>query len=135
MISKKDNPDLSNVADIVSPRRVDKPWGHEIIFAHTDQYVGKILVIEGGHALSRQYHEVKDETLYVLEGTLILELGVGDNLKRETVEAGHGFHVTPYTVHRFSADNRVRLLEVSTPELEDVVRLEDRYGREGTSAP
>ena len=135
MVSKEETPELSNVADIVFPRRVDKPWGHEIIFAHTERYVGKILVIEPGHSLSRQYHEVKDESLYVLDGTLVLELGIGDNLKREKVSAGKGFHVTPYTVHRFSAEERVRLLEVSTPELDDVVRLEDRYGREGTSAP
>ena len=120
---------------IVQPRTVEKPWGCELIFAHTDKYVGKILVIKEGHSLSRQYHEVKDETIYVLKGTLILELGPADDVIREEVPAGSGFRVKPMTIHRFIAEEDVELMEVSTPELDDVIRLEDRYGREGTSAP
>jgi mannose-6-phosphate isomerase-like protein (cupin superfamily) len=123
--------------DIVNARVVHKPWGHERIFAHTDRYVGKILHITAGHLLSRQYHRVKDESLYVLDGVLILETGAGDTLQRRRVEAGGGFHVTPGTIHRFIApeDSDCNLLEVSTPELDDVVRIEDVYGREGTSEP
>ncbi|NOZ02115.1 MAG: cupin domain-containing protein [Deltaproteobacteria bacterium] len=120
-----------------TPVRVEKPWGHEIIWAHTDRYVGKVLHIDRGHLLSRQYHEVKDETLYVMKGVLILELGPADKAKRTLVPAGRSFHVAPGTIHRFMSpdDEDCDLLETSTPELDDVVRLEDEYGREGTSAP
>ena len=110
-------------------RTVDKPWGYELIFAHTERYVGKILFIREGEALSRQYHEQKDETIHVLEGTLRLEIGQGDTLETLLMETGRSFHVTPGTIHRFVADSDVKLAEVSTPELDDVVRLEDRYGR------
>jgi mannose-6-phosphate isomerase-like protein (cupin superfamily) len=122
---------------ILAPRVVSKPWGHELIFAHTERYVGKILHVRAGQALSRQYHNVKDETLFVLAGRLRLEIGAGEELEQIDVPAGHAFHVTPGTVHRFLApgDTDVDLVEVSTPELDDVVRLEDRYGREGTSEP
>ncbi|NUP05822.1 MAG: cupin domain-containing protein [Polyangiaceae bacterium] len=114
-------------------RRVDKPWGHEIIWAHTDRYVGKVLSITAGHKLSRQYHKVKDETLFVTKGTMTLEVGPADSIERRTMNVGDVFHVTPGTIHRMIAETDVEVMEVSTPELDDVVRLEDVYGREGTS--
>lgn len=117
------------------PRRVEKPWGHELIFAHTERYVGKILHIEKGHRLSRQYHKVKDESLTVLDGVLGLELGAPPDVERRLCRPGDAFHVTPGTVHRFVAVETCDLVEVSTPELDDVVRIEDEYGREGTSNP
>lgn len=117
------------------PRRIDKPWGFELIVAHTDRYVGKLLHIDPGHALSRQYHEVKDETIFVTKGELVLEIGPAESAERKVVPAGMGFRVFPKMIHRFVAEKEVELFEVSTPELEDVVRLEDRYGREGTQAP
>lgn len=123
--------------DIVAPRRVDKPWGFELVLAHTDRYVAKLLHIDRGHRLSRQYHDVKDETLYVLAGVLLLEVGRDADVRRIEVPAGRGFRVLPGTVHRFIApdDRGCDLIEASTPELDDVVRLEDVYGREGTSNP
>ena len=117
-------------------RRVDKPWGHELIWAHTDRYVGKILVIETGRRLSLQRHEVKDETILVRSGRLRLELEGDDGVVR-TEELGPGEHrrVATGRIHRYEAIDRCTLIEVSTPELDDVVRLEDDFGREGTSAP
>ncbi len=114
-------------------RRVDKPWGYEIIWAETERYVGKHLHITAGHRLSRQYHEVKEETLYVTGGTMILELGPVDALSTRRVGPGDSFHIAPGTIHRMIAETDVDVMEVSTPELLDVVRLEDAYGREGTS--
>lgn len=109
---------------------VEKPWGNEIIFAHTDKYVGKILYINKGHKLSRQYHEVKDETIYVLEGRLSLEIGDHGEFTELRLNEGHAFHIEPGVIHRFCAPwGDVKLAEVSTPELNDVVRLEDNYGR------
>ena len=128
-------PAPAQTVSISPPRSVEKPWGGELIFAHTERYVGKILRIESGHSLSRQYHEVKDETIYVMEGTLILEIGAAPEIQVNKVATGEGFRVRPGVIHRFRADARVVLLEVSTPELGDVVRLEDNYGREGTCAP
>jgi mannose-6-phosphate isomerase len=115
------------------PTRVEKPWGYELIWAHTDRYVGKILHIDAGNALSYQYHHVKDETIYVLRGVLLLHVAEGEAVARvlELAE-GCSFHITPGLRHRFEAKREVELLEVSTPELDDVVRLEDRYGRAGT---
>lgn len=111
-------------------RVVDKPWGHEEIWAETDRYAGKFLIIRAGEELSRQYHEVKEETICVLEGTLRLELGRRPDVEIRRLNPGESFHVTPGTVHRFCADEQdVRLVEVSTPELNDVVRLEDKYRR------
>ena len=115
-------------------RHVDKPWGGEDIFAHTERYVGKILTIHAGHALSRQYHEEKDETIFVLSGELVLEIGAEQDLERRVMGPGEAFHVTPGTIHRFVAEKDVVLAEVSTPELDDVVRLEDRYGRVPTES-
>ena len=117
-------------------RVVDKPWGHEEIFAQTPNYVGKILFIRQGEALSLQYHEIKEETLRVLDGELELVIGVDpDDLATHHLGSGAVFHVAPGTLHRMIATSDCRLLEVSTNHLDDVVRLEDRYGRKGTSAP
>jgi mannose-6-phosphate isomerase len=114
----------------IAPRRVDKPWGHELVFAETAAYAGKLLSVDAGHSLSLQYHERKDESWHVLRGRATLELGeVGG--ARETVELlpGDCYHFPPGTVHRVTALEDTLIVEVSTPELEDVVRLEDRYGR------
>ncbi|MEZ4417820.1 MAG: cupin domain-containing protein [Gemmatimonadota bacterium] len=112
------------------PRRVEKPWGHELIWAETDQYVGKILQINAGEALSLQYHEVKDETLYLLEGVLRFYAGpVGGEVEEVLLETGDNFRVRPHTVHRMVAVTDCTMLEASTAHLDDVVRLEDRYGR------
>ena len=117
-------------------RIVDKPWGHEEIFAETPSYVGKILFIRSGEALSLQYHEVKEETLRVLDGSLDLALGPDlESLSTHHLTVGAVFHVAPGTLHRMIATSDCTLLEVSTNHLDDVVRLEDRYGRQGTSAP
>jgi mannose-6-phosphate isomerase len=115
--------------------RVDKPWGYELIWARTDVYVGKVLFVRAGHSLSLQFHRVKDEAWYVQSGRAKLELGdVGDAvLKDEVVGPGAAFHYVPGTVHRVTALEDTTILEVSTPQLDDVVRLEDAYGREGTS--
>ena len=117
-------------------RRVDKPWGHELIWAHTDRYVGKVLVIETGRRLSLQRHEIKDETILVRSGRLRLFLEDDDGVVRES-ELGPGDHrrVPTGRIHRYEAIERCEIIEVSTPELDDVVRLEDDFGREGTNAP
>ena len=111
------------------PYRVEKPWGHELIWARTDRYVGKILHIEPGHVLSLQYHNKKDESIYVLAGEIILRLQQGETLIERRVRQGEAFHIQPKTVHQFEAVVVSDLLEASTPELDDVVRLKDRYGR------
>jgi mannose-6-phosphate isomerase len=115
------------------PRQIRKPWGWELIWAETDRYVGKILHINAGHALSLQYHERKDETIYVLSGRMTFEHGpsASTRLERATLEAGDSFHITPGLRHRMTAETECEILEASTPELDDVVRLEDRYGRAG----
>jgi len=110
--------------------RVEKPWGYELHWAKTDRYVGKILHVKAGHALSLQYHDRKDETIYLYSGKMLFEIGQGDALTQRTMEPGESVHVTPGTVHRMTAIEDCDVLEVSTPELEDVVRLEDRYGRD-----
>jgi mannose-6-phosphate isomerase len=120
----------------VEPRRVDKPWGWELVWAETEAYVGKLLKIHAGHALSLQYHEVKDEAWLVQEGRARLELGrVGEPLEAVEIGPGDVFRYRPGTVHRLTAIEDTLVLEVSTPHLSDVVRIEDAYGREGTSAP
>src|SRR5437016_4332643 len=116
-------------------RRVDKPWGHEVIWAETDRYVGKLLHIKAGQCLSRQYHRVKEETLMVQAGEMTLEIGPIEAVEARRMVAGDSFHVKPGTIHRMLAVSDVDLVEVSTPELDDVVRLEDVYGRAGTSEP
>jgi mannose-6-phosphate isomerase len=120
----------------LEPRRVEKPWGWELVWAETDAYVGKLLFVRAGQALSLQYHEVKDESWLVQEGRAMLELGeVGDDLETIEITTGDAFRYRPGTVHRVTAVEDTLILEVSTPHLDDVVRLEDLYGREGTSAP
>jgi mannose-6-phosphate isomerase-like protein (cupin superfamily) len=114
-------------------RIVDKPWGHEEIWAETDSYVGKVLVINPGHRLSRQYHNLKEESFRVLSGTLILEIGSKEVLRTFIMEAGDCYHCAPGTIHRMicdiEEDEAVKVLEVSTNHLDDVVRLEDNYNR------
>ena len=118
------------------PRRVEKPWGHELIWAHTDRYVGKVLVIETGKRLSLQRHLVKDESIIVVSGRLRLWLEDDDGVVRtEELGPGAARHVAVGRIHRYEAVKRCELMEVSTPELDDVVRIEDDFGREGTSAP
>jgi len=117
-------------------RFVDKPWGREEIFAHTDAYVGKILFIRAGEALSLQYHQHKEETLRVLDGEVEIFSGRDPaKLENQVLESGSVIHISPGVLHRMVALTDCRLLEVSTNHLDDVVRLEDRYGREGTNAP
>jgi mannose-6-phosphate isomerase len=116
-------------------RHVAKPWGHETIWAHTDAYVGKILHIKAGEALSVQYHQIKDETVYLLSGQLIYRIWENDQPREVDLKIGQAFRITPLTIHQMEAITDCDVLEVSTAHLDDVVRLTDRYGREGTSAP
>jgi mannose-6-phosphate isomerase len=119
----------------VSPRKVSKPWGWELVWAETEVYVGKLLFVRAGESLSLQYHEVKDESWLMHEGRARLELGrVGGELEAVEMTPGDSFRFRPLTVHRVTAIEDTLVIEVSTTELDDVVRLEDRYGREGTSA-
>ena len=118
-------------------RRVDKPWGHELIWALTDLYCGKVLFVAAGHSLSLQFHREKDESWLVQSGLCQIELGDTGQavLSEEVVGPGTALHYPPGTVHRITALEDTTILEVSTPHLDDVVRLEDAYGREGTSEP
>jgi mannose-6-phosphate isomerase len=118
-------------------RRVEKPWGFELIWAEAEDYVGKILLVRAGHSLSLQFHREKDESWYVQSGRAELELGeAGERLlNTEVITAGACFRFRPGTVHRVTALDDTTILEVSTPHLEDVVRLEDAYGRAGTADP
>lgn len=119
-------------------KRVPKPWGYEIWWARTERYVGKILHVNKGESLSLQYHNIKDETILMQSGLLLFETGQkGDPgpLQRLEMKPGDVFHITPGTLHRMTALEDSDLVEVSTPETDDVVRLEDRYGREGTTKP
>jgi len=119
-----------------SPRKVEKPWGWELVWAEADAYVGKLLFVRAGESLSLQYHEVKEESWLVQEGRARLELGeVGGALETIEIAPGDAFRFRAGTVHRVTAVEDTLVLEVSTPHLDDVVRLEDRYGREGTNAP
>ncbi len=109
--------------------RVDKPWGYELHWAKTDRYVGKIIHVNAGHALSLQYHNVKDETIYLQAGRLLFEIDEGGRRVEREMHPGERVHIAPKTVHRMTALEDSDILEVSTPELHDVVRIEDRYGR------
>lgn len=109
--------------------RVEKPWGYELIWAHTERYVGKILHINKGESLSYQYHRVKDESIRLLRGEMQLEVEAEGDKKTIRFMPGECFHITPGMKHRMTALEDCDVLEVSTPELDDVVRLEDRYGR------
>jgi mannose-6-phosphate isomerase len=118
-------------------RKVEKPWGYELIWAVTDVYAGKVIFVKAGHSLSLQFHHEKDEAWLIQSGRAKIELGEpGETvLHEEVVGAGAAFHYPPGTVHRITAIEDTTFVEVSTPQLDDVVRLEDAYGREGTSAP
>lgn len=121
---------------IMRPRKVEKPWGHELIWAETDLYVGKILHVRAGEALSVQRHEQKDETLYLLSGKLILRVGPApDAMKVVPFREGDSFRVRPGTVHAIEALTDADVLEASTPHLDDVVRFSDRYGRAPSEQP
>jgi quercetin dioxygenase-like cupin family protein len=110
--------------------RVEKPWGYELHWAKTDRYVGKLIHVNAGHALSLQYHNLKDETIYLSSGRLLFEIQEeGGTLTSREMTPGESVHITPKTVHRMTAIEDSDIFEVSTPELHDVVRLEDRYGR------
>ena len=133
-----DSPNLEGLdAWAYEPRKVEKPWGYELIWADAEHYVGKILFVKAGESLSLQFHRVKDESWLVQGGRAKLELGsAGDAmLEEEVVGSGACFRFRPGTVHRVTALEDTTIVEVSTPHLDDVVRLEDRYGREGTSEP
>jgi mannose-6-phosphate isomerase len=114
----------------VAPRRVEKPWGYEIWWARTDRYAGKLLQVKAGHRLSLQLHEQKDESSYLLSGRLLLTIGPSvEELEQREIGPGFSWRAEPGTVHSIEAVEDSVVLEVSTPQLEDVVRLEDRYGR------
>ena len=109
--------------------KVEKPWGYELLWAITDRYVGKIIHVNAGHALSLQYHERKDETILVWSGRVVLEMKEDGQLVQREMASGESIHLAPGTVHRITAIEESDLVEVSTPELDDVIRLEDNYGR------
>lgn len=113
------------------PTRTDKPWGYELLWSHTDHYAGKIIHINAGRRLSLQYHEQKHESILVLSGTLLLHLGRGDDAGVIELGPGESYDIPVGDIHRFAApsDADVEIIEVSTPELDDVVRLEDDYDR------
>jgi mannose-6-phosphate isomerase-like protein (cupin superfamily) len=110
--------------------RVEKPWGYELHWAKTDRYVGKLIHVNKVHALSLQYHNQKDETIFLWAGKMLFEIDVNGTLTKREMSPGESVHVTPTTIHRMTAIEDCDIFEVSTPELHDVVRLEDRYGRE-----
>jgi quercetin dioxygenase-like cupin family protein len=120
-------PPGDRVAEV--PYRVEKPWGYELIWARTDRYVGKVLHVRAGHVLSLQYHNRKDETMHVFRGELILRTRPGATLEERRLRAGESVHIPPGLVHQIEAVEDSDVLEASTPELDDLVRLQDRYGR------
>jgi mannose-6-phosphate isomerase len=122
-----------SIFDRKAVQRVPKPWGYELIFANTDRYVGKILHIAQGESLSLQYHEQKDETLFVVSGELRLTLERDGDRRELILREGEAFHIPPLLIHRMEAIVDTDVAEVSTTEIHDVVRLEDRYGRAGTT--
>jgi mannose-6-phosphate isomerase len=116
--------------EVSSPRRIEKPWGYELVWAETDEYVGKLLYVRAGESLSLQFHEEKDETLHLLDGEILLELGSGvHSLKEVALRAGQSVRIVPGLLHRMEAVTDCTIIEASTPELDDVVRVRDRYGR------
>jgi mannose-6-phosphate isomerase len=116
-------------------RTVPKPWGREEIFAENERYAGKFLHLSAGHALSLQYHERKDETIFVLEGQMHLTVEIDGIMRELTLNPGQTHRIRPGVRHRMRADSPCTIVEVSSPQLDDVVRLEDDYGRAGTKAP
>lgn len=138
MESPLSSPNLENLDRFsFPPEKVEKPWGHELIWAKAEGYAGKLLFLRAGQALSLQFHREKDESWYVLEGRAEVQLGEAGQavLSSEVVAPGAAFRFRPGTVHRVRALEDTTILEVSTPQLDDVVRLEDEYGREGTTQP
>jgi mannose-6-phosphate isomerase len=132
MANKKKQPGSGRVKVV----KVPKPWGHETIWARSDRYVGKILHINAGQELSVQYHDKKDETVYLLSGEIVYRVQSDSDLLEDVqLKLGESFRITPGTIHQMVALTDCDVLEVSTPEIDDVVRLSDKYGREGTSAP
>lgn len=117
------------VTPMTTVHRVDKPWGYELIWAVTPQYVGKVLVIRGGESLSYQYHEKKEESIFVADGAMDLEYEVDGQRRVQRLHQGTSFHIPAGMRHRMSAVEDCRIFEVSTPHLDDVVRVEDNYGR------
>jgi mannose-6-phosphate isomerase-like protein (cupin superfamily) len=116
----------------VEASRVEKPWGYELCWAVTDRYLGKVIHINQGEALSLQYHRLKDEFQYVIKGSVEIEIGDAEaQITKHRMRAGDTLHITPGTRHRITALEDTDIYEVSTPEIDDVVRLEDRYGRAG----
>jgi mannose-6-phosphate isomerase len=112
------------------PKKTEKPWGFELLWAHTPQYAGKLIFVKKGHRLSLQYHQNKDETLYLYQGRAIFEVeGSDGQLAKSIAEPGYTVRICPHTKHRVAALEDATLFEVSTPELDDVVRLQDDYGR------
>ncbi|MFN2470657.1 MAG: cupin domain-containing protein [Gaiellaceae bacterium] len=137
-MERASSPNLGGLEEFAfEPHRVEKPWGHELVWATGEDYCGKLLFVRAGESLSLQFHRVKHESWYVQLGRAELELGgTGDAvLSREVVGPGAAFRLPPGTVHRVRALEDTTILEVSTPHLDDVVRLEDAYGRKGTTAP
>lgn len=110
-------------------KKIEKPWGYEILFAHTEQYVGKVLRIYKGEMLSLQYHRIKDETIYLFEGKMLLEVDEDGEMKEKKLLPGDSYRIRPGIKHRMKAIEECFVFEVSTPHLEDVVRVEDKYGR------
>ena len=132
MAGQLDSPNIDSLDEwSFEPRRVEKPWGHELIWALTDAYCGKLLFVRAGHSLSLQFHREKDESWLVQSGRAKVELGAAGEavLREEIVAPGAAFRFLPGTVHRVTALEDTTILEVSTPQLDDVVRLEDAYGR------
>lgn len=120
----------TSVFEPVDIRRIDKPWGYELIWARSERYVGKILHVDRGETLSLQYHETKEETLYLIRGLVRLTLRSDRDERIIEMHQGEAFHIPPRLIHRIEALEDSDLAEVSTTELDDVVRLEDRYGRD-----
>jgi mannose-6-phosphate isomerase len=135
MSNEHDYPAGNPLSGRVTVTRVPKPWGYEIIWAKTDSYVGKVLHVNAGQALSVQYHDKKDETVHLLSGEMVywVKLPGREELQDMKLKQGESFRIAPGTVHYIEAITDCDILEASTPHLDDVVRLKDRYGREGTS--
>ena len=111
------------------PRRTEKPWGYELLFALTPKYAGKVIFVKKGHRFSLQYHKEKDESMYIYEGKALMDIEEKSGLVQSVVEPGHSVRIRPLIRHRIKALEDTTILEVSTPELEDVERLDDDYGR------
>jgi mannose-6-phosphate isomerase len=127
---------MNQMSDASLPRRIAKPWGYELWYALTERYAGKILHVERGHRLSLQFHERKDESCYLLTGRLLLVQGPSaEQLDERVLETGAVWRNEPGDVHTIEALEDSDVLEVSTPDLDDVIRLTDNYGRAGTSDP